>query len=122
MRDRELRERSEPLRVGVLESVWFVQALSSVRWRPANPRWPADSSCQPCRGLPVLRRSAHWSLRLNGDTLWTARPSEAKARRASEEGSVLNTKAQRGRVEQAPNPSVERTANGVRRSRASGGA
>ena len=27
MRDRELRERSEPLRVGVLESVWFVQAL-----------------------------------------------------------------------------------------------
>jgi hypothetical protein len=33
---------------------------------------------------------------------------------------VLNTKAQRGRVEQAPNPSVERTANGVRRSCASG--
>jgi hypothetical protein len=31
-------------------------------------------------------------------------------------GSVLNTRGQSGRVEQAPNPSFERTANGVRRS------
>jgi hypothetical protein len=36
------------------------------------------------------------------------------------EGSVLNTRGQIGCVEQAPNPSFERTANGVRRSGASG--
>jgi hypothetical protein len=36
--------------------------------------------------------------------------------------SVLNTSGQNGRVEQAPNPSFERTANGVRRSCAFAGA
>jgi hypothetical protein len=36
--------------------------------------------------------------------------------------SVLNTSGQTGRVERAPNPSFERTANGVRRSGASGDA
>jgi hypothetical protein len=39
----------------------------------------------------------------------TLRTSEAKADTASEGGSVLNAKAQRGRVEQAPDPSIERT-------------
>jgi hypothetical protein len=39
-----------------------------------------------------------------------------RTQRQTGKGSVLNTTGQSGRVEQAPNPSVERTANGVRRS------
>jgi hypothetical protein len=39
-----------------------------------------------------------------------------RTRQQTGEGSVLNTRGQSGRVEQAPNPSFERTANGVRRS------
>ena len=44
---------------------------------------------------------------------------EAKSQHQFGNGTVLNTKVRSRRVQQAPNPSFERTANGVRRSGAS---
>jgi len=54
MRDRELRERSEPLRVGVLESVWFVQALC----RAVRPLAAGEPEVACRQFMPTVSRAA----------------------------------------------------------------
>jgi hypothetical protein len=108
-------ERGWPLRVGALPSVWFVRALC----RAVRPLAAGEPGGRAWRFVPTVSRAARPSA---GSDLVVAveqryaldlRTSEAGGRTASEEGSVLNTEAQTGRVEQAPNPAIERTANGV---------